>query len=338
MLTARRTTRAFTLVELLVVIGIIAALIAILLPVLSGVQSRARDLKCKSNLRSICQALIGYASENKGSMPYAFYWNRGDPVSFSEAPDNAGSSGDPQNTHPFISWPSVVGKYMGKRLAGDNDDTNFPPVLRCPEAQQLASHPVSYVMNLVVAVHPAQDVGVELRYGSRPNAQTAPAKVNRLTKDTALVWDTPVKASWGENIIGFLIGFDIDDERFITPDRPSQRFLFANDPYGQFDPPIPGGVGYGNNKKIKLNVGSNGYKNIDGGDIIRWPYQGNLRFRHNKDTQCNVAFSDGHVDAFTCKMQRDKSVRPQDHDALRRNFMPKPPQGLDPGTDPILQQ
>src|SRR5262245_66672487 len=73
MMTVKRASRAFTLVELLVVIGIIAALIGILLPVLSGVQSRGRDIKCQSYLKQICQLFIMYASENKGRLPYTFF-------------------------------------------------------------------------------------------------------------------------------------------------------------------------------------------------------------------------------------------------------------------------
>src|SRR5688572_1785384 len=87
----RRRIRAFTLVELLVVIGIIAVLIGVLLPVLAGVSSRGRDIKCQANLRSIMQALYGYAAENKGSYPYGFYWNKSlTSGNWGEAPDKIG--------------------------------------------------------------------------------------------------------------------------------------------------------------------------------------------------------------------------------------------------------
>jgi prepilin-type processing-associated H-X9-DG protein/prepilin-type N-terminal cleavage/methylation domain-containing protein len=55
--------RAFTLVELLVVIAIIVILIAILLPVLARVKQQALQIKCQSNLRTIGQAMTMYTGQ-----------------------------------------------------------------------------------------------------------------------------------------------------------------------------------------------------------------------------------------------------------------------------------
>ena len=61
-----RRRRAFTLVELLVVIGIIAVLISILLPVLNKVKEQANATKCAANLREMSKMWYQYAAENKG--------------------------------------------------------------------------------------------------------------------------------------------------------------------------------------------------------------------------------------------------------------------------------
>ena len=61
-----RENKAFTLIELLVVISIIALLMAILMPVLGAARSGSRALACKSNLRQLVIANIGYATENDG--------------------------------------------------------------------------------------------------------------------------------------------------------------------------------------------------------------------------------------------------------------------------------
>src|SRR4051812_36543079 len=107
---------AFTLVELLVVIGIIAVLIGILLPVLSRARDSARTTACSSNLRSLGQAAALYAADfDDATMP---------------ATVSSGATG----VNDF--WPVLltVGKYVPKSSIQDPNNTDSPGgnVLICP--------------------------------------------------------------------------------------------------------------------------------------------------------------------------------------------------------------
>jgi prepilin-type N-terminal cleavage/methylation domain-containing protein len=61
--------KAFTLVELLVVIGIIAVLIGVLLPALSKARKQAQLTVCMSNQKQLVAALLMYCGDNKGAFP-----------------------------------------------------------------------------------------------------------------------------------------------------------------------------------------------------------------------------------------------------------------------------
>ena len=63
----------FSLVEMLVVIAIVLLLVALVLPVFSFVTEQAKIVQCASNLRTLHIGLTGYASDNRGNMPY--YWD-----------------------------------------------------------------------------------------------------------------------------------------------------------------------------------------------------------------------------------------------------------------------
>jgi len=120
----QRKIRAFTLVELLVVIGIIALLISILLPALQKAREAANTTQCASNLRQIAIAIIGYANDNKGKLI---------PSKVNKSSDN----GTTDRIYPngfFWSNELVRGKYLQSVHGVDSAGTPLGgnSVFRCP--------------------------------------------------------------------------------------------------------------------------------------------------------------------------------------------------------------
>ena len=72
----RSLRNAFTLVELLVVIGIIALLIAVLLPALARAREQAKSAQCLSNLHQMGLAAFIYTVDNHGYFPPAIGLNK----------------------------------------------------------------------------------------------------------------------------------------------------------------------------------------------------------------------------------------------------------------------
>lgn len=97
---------AFTLVELLVVIGIIALLISILLPALNKARASANMTRCLSNQRQFVLGLIMYTNDYRnGCLPPSYDFATGAP------------------------WENIMAPYFGERFFGIN-------IMRCADAAE----------------------------------------------------------------------------------------------------------------------------------------------------------------------------------------------------------
>lgn len=109
--------KGFTLIELLVVIGIIALLLSIVLPSLKKVKAKARQLVCKSNLRSIHTALIMYAEDNNDKVT--------DPLGDTTTPD--------ARPNPYVQWKGYdYDRWCRKWYLRLYDYLETPEVYVCP--------------------------------------------------------------------------------------------------------------------------------------------------------------------------------------------------------------
>src|SRR5256885_3486160 len=129
--------RAFTLVELLVVIGIIAVLIALLLPALGRARAQAQTAACLANLRSIGQAIGIYAVNNRQSLPYGSWF--GGPLTTNP---NARLPNYEDPNEPFSDWALLLQSNAlgrGGGTVGTNvgvDTTRLQQMFTCPTAIQ----------------------------------------------------------------------------------------------------------------------------------------------------------------------------------------------------------
>lgn len=134
--------RAFTLVELLVVIGIIMMLISVLLPAVNRGREMAKQTACLSNLRQRGLAMVAYTHDNQDHLPA--------PSSY------AGEMND-----DFVWWEPDRIAQIGRHGFGPYlhlGDTPFGrAVLLCPSddvnyrartsVSSYGPYPFSYVMN-----------------------------------------------------------------------------------------------------------------------------------------------------------------------------------------------
>ena len=98
---------AFTLIELLIVIGIIAILAGVLLPVYGSVQLAGKRTQSLNSLRQLATAAISYAGDHNGSLP-----QQGDATTWASAATGTDAEND--------QWYNVLPRqYANSKGLGD---------------------------------------------------------------------------------------------------------------------------------------------------------------------------------------------------------------------------
>ena len=119
----RSRPTAFTLVEVLVVIGVIGVLMGILLPAIAASRHRANTVICEAHLHEVGHAFQCYAADNRDVFPWA-------QLQYTAT----------DGTACVISWDDLLSPYLGTGLTDDERRSAYAPrpqpILTCPEDQQ----------------------------------------------------------------------------------------------------------------------------------------------------------------------------------------------------------
>lgn len=270
---ARRSRSAFTLVELLVVIGIIAVLISILLPSLARARQAANAVSCLSNLRQIGQALQLYATDNKGFLPLG------------EGPDYTVT-----RAAYTTLWVHEISAALGTDVGANG--LLLSPVFRCPQAvltEGVTSEDFKFHYSVNPRLMPSANL---LAPGYAPDATTGSAPARRqlaTVRDSSskmLIWDGAQLSTANNNAA--IRSWGLDGGQWAGAG--AHHFCDPADtgyPDAQLDQPIAIGSNPAN------DLASNKAANKDGeveGECL-------MRFRHNSDRNMSVLYCDGHADS-----------------------------------------
>lgn len=175
--------RAFTLVELLVVISIIALLLSILMPSLQKARKQAQSVVCMSKLKQLGLATSTYTTDNSNVLPPA-EWNAGN----------------------LFYWDSFLNKYLGSTTSWTQiKQTKY---FSCPSASsqsKIGNISIGRTYGMNTYLHSLWPSGGDV-------ANPKKFKITQLPSDLFLIGDSRLdvpSSAWWSPIIGPKFSWDL---------------------------------------------------------------------------------------------------------------------------------
>jgi prepilin-type processing-associated H-X9-DG protein len=290
-------------------------------------------VKCMSNLRVIGQAMIMYAGDNQGQLPFGYV----------DTTETVGPP-PPATGHTYVAlgesgtvlvdWTMLIAHEVSSLAGSDssqgnvNSDASSNTGSRgyfiCPAAPvpnsddrpytSYSAHPRIFP-NLVDQDNYAISQESVARHGTAASIWLTGYKLAQIKRSTemVLIMDAAVSPGQGNDVIASSCAFALDNNGY-------QQNTYMTDVY-------PSTVSFNQGSPINLLAGKEPATQADINTDDKNNY-GNIRFRHSGNTQANCLMADGHVQTFTIKSTtlQDAAGRYVGTDLLEKNI----------GVNPIL--